>query len=96
MGHNYTQIDNQYPAVIALMPALFTSHQFILRLAQLNQGDYIDGLTAYRTGTAPFRTLHAQLSERLYSFPHLIRHQGTVQSIDIFGDQSECAQWEKL
>jgi len=96
MAHDYTEIDNQYPAVIALMPATFTSHQFILRFAQQNQGHYIDALAAYRNSQTPFRTLHAQLSERLHLFDNVILHRGTVRSDDIFGDQSECAQWEKL
>jgi len=96
MPHDYTQLDNQYPGVIALMPALFTSHQFILRLAQQNQALYIDALAAYRCGPAPFRTLHARLPERLHSFGHLVRHRGTIPSDDIFGHRSECAQWEKL
>lgn len=96
MAHDYTQIDQQYPAIIALMPVRFTSHEFIRRFAQQNQMHYIDALAAYRSGPAPFRTLHAQLSERLYLFDHLVRHIGSVPSDDIFGDPSECAQWEKL
>ena len=43
-SHNFTAIYSHYPAIIAQMPSLFTSHQFILRLAQANQPLYIEAL----------------------------------------------------
>ncbi len=96
MPHNYNQLDADYAAVIALMPMIFTSHEFILRLAQRNQPEYIAALNAYASGTAPFRTLHAELSKRLYNYGQLVRHLGEVPSPDIFVDPSRCAQWERI
>ena len=96
MPHNYSQLDADYLNVIALMPPVFTSHEFILRLAQRNQPAYIAALNAYVSGAAPFRTLHAELSKRLYNHGQLVRHLGEVPSPDIFGDPSRCAQWERI
>ncbi len=59
MPHDYAQLDGQYSAVIALMPVVFTSHQFIQRLAQRNQVLYIDALVAYRNGPVPNGTVVA-------------------------------------
>jgi hypothetical protein len=40
------------------MPETFTSHQFILRLAQQHQALYIDALHSYRDTAAPFKHVH--------------------------------------
>jgi hypothetical protein len=96
MPHDYSQLDADYPMVIALMPPVFTSHEFILRLGQRNQPAYIAALNAYAGGAAPFRTLHAELSRRLYGHGQLVRYLGEVPSKDIFGDAARCAQWERI
>jgi hypothetical protein len=96
MPHNFAPLESNYPTVIALMPSVFTSHQFILRLAQLNQSLYIEALSANRADPAPSRRVHSRLSRRLHDFPHLVRHRGSVASNDIFGDPCECAEWQRI
>lgn len=86
----------QYPTVITQMPDPFTSHQFILALAQQNQREYIGALHTNRDSDAPFRAVHARLSQALYDFPSLVNFLGEVDSVNIFGMTGRCAQWQKL
>jgi hypothetical protein len=83
------------------MPEVFTSHQFILRLAQQHQPLYIEALYDYRDSLhrgspAPFRMVHQLLARHLHAYSNLVTHIGTVKSTDIFGRVQECAQWRKL
>ena len=94
--HDFAHLYSHYPAIIAMMPDMFTSHEFILKLAQQNQRLYIEALNDYPTALAPFRQVHAVLSQRLHSFPTLVRPLGSVASPDIFGESVECAKWQKL
>lgn len=99
--HDFAALDQQYPGVIAEMPSTFTSHEFILRLAQQNQVAYIDALSAYRAslhrgGPAPFRAVHSILAKKLHDFPTLIEFVGNVDSVDIFGQTTGCSQWRKV
>jgi hypothetical protein len=99
--HDFTALFEHYPTIIGHMPEVFTSHQFILRLAQQHQTLYIKALYSYRHSPhrgspAPFRTVHGILSRHLNAYPELITHIGTVKSTDIFGQVQECAQWRKL
>ncbi len=98
--HNFSQLLEDYPAVIAEMPDVITSHEFILCLAQRNQPEYVDALSTYRDVTkdgvrAPFMVVHNQLSKRLRDFPELVEYVGQVASTDIFGHSNACAQWRK-
>jgi hypothetical protein len=100
--HNFQPLYEQYPLIIERMPTKFTAHQFILRLAQVNQVGYINALEAYtnqrRSGQpAPFQMVHGILAKRLHAFPNLIRYQGTEnESSDIFGNSQVCSSWEKV
>ena len=99
--HDFSALYEQYPAVITQMPTIFTSHQFILRLAQQNQALYIDALHSYRDAAhrgapAPFMIVHSILSKRLNAHPDLVKRLDDVPSTDIFGQPNECAQWKKL
>lgn len=99
--HDFTALFSKYPALIASMPDSFTSHEFILRLAQVNQTEYVEALYTYRnsvhgSNTAPFKAVHTRLSQQLQEYPTLIRHTGSVASVDIFGQPNGCASWKKV
>jgi hypothetical protein len=88
------QLYGHYEGIIAEMPEQFTSHEFILRLAQQHQGEYIQALNHYRAATAPFRTVHGILAERLHQHPTLVRKIGMVtDDPDIFRNPAPCAIW---
>jgi hypothetical protein len=95
--HEFKDLLAHYPETIKAMPTTFTSHQFILRLAQQHQRLYIEALHSYRGKPAPFQTVHGILAKRLHDYPELIelvRHDAL--STDIFGQSNECAQWRRL
>ena len=99
--HDFTPLYDRYPAIIDEMPPVFTSHQFILRLAQRHQVEYIEALYQYRDSlhrgaAAPFMTVHARLAQRLSAHPELVALMGDVPSMDIFGQSTACAQWRRL
>lgn len=96
--HNFDALYAKYPAVIAEMSDTFTSHEFILRLAQQYQALYIEALYSYRNREreAPFMTVHSILARQLQNYPHLIREIDYVPSTDIFGQSNKCAKWQKV
>jgi len=89
-GFDFTFLYSQYPETINRLPAEFTSHKFILNLAQNNQPEYIEALCAYRRSThrevpAPFMIVHGILAKGLRQFPELVEYEGEVSSVEIFG-----------
>ena len=98
--YDFSELYPKYPALILAMPDEFTSHQFILKLAQENQMKYVEALYAYRDvereGTpAPFMFVHREISRGLKNFPELIQKTDDVSSVDIFGQSSPCPLWRK-
>jgi hypothetical protein len=85
-----------YAATIALMPRDFTSHEFILSLAQKHQREYVAALAARCGRGEPFREVHQLLSTKLGGFPDLLERRGTAKSHDIFGNANTCSSWRKL
>lgn len=81
-----------YPEILALMPDVFDSHQFILKLAQKYQSAYIKALHEYVDDDAPFAKVHAQISKSLHGYAEYI---GMGHSPNIFGDSNENAVWRK-
>lgn len=100
MEHDFSELYSQYPAIIEQMPETFTSHKFILKLAQQNQRLYIEALHSYRDRPhrgqdAPFMYVHRILSQHLSNLPDSVVHLRQVASNDIFGRPNDCAQWRK-
>jgi hypothetical protein len=89
-----------YSAVIPLMKREFSSHDFILKLAETHQADYIDALAVYRNKPEPFRILHGRLAAALTrkQFKRLVQRNKPrdVVSRDIFGQKNKCAFWKNL
>lgn len=94
--HDFAELFAAYPAVIESMPTTFTSHAFILKLAQASQRAYVEALHSYRDGDAPFRDVHAQLAAQLKEHSDLIGSAGKADSPDIFGAPGRCEQWDKV
>ena len=100
--HDFSNLLAHYPEIIEDMPDAFTSHEFILKLAQRHQKLYIEALHAYRDVThqraqAPFRIVHGILAKRLHDFDKMVVEDGIAYgSEDIFGNPQQCAKWRKL
>jgi len=95
--HKFEDLLNHYQETIEAMPPTFTSHQFILRLAQQNQKLYIKALHDYCDEPAPFRTVHGILAKHLHNYPELVELvRQDALSTDIFGQSNECAEWRRL
>ena len=91
----------QYPEIFSTIADEFTSHQFILKLAQENQKEYVEALYAYRDVTrlgkpVPFIFVHREISQGLKNFPKLVEKVGEVSSTDIFGESNGCTLWRKV
>ena len=100
MIHDFSALYDTYPDVIAHMPDVFTSHEFILQLARRRQRLYVEALYSYRNSLhsgepAPFQVVHAFLSKHLRTHPDLVTYLGEVPSEDIFRQPSKCAQWRR-
>ncbi len=99
--HDFTDLFERYPEIIADMPATFKSHEFILKLAQLYQVLYVDALHAYshlpdNPNPAPFQIVHGILAKHLTTVPQLVTYIGEVNSTAIFTQENRCAQWQKV
>ncbi len=102
MLHDFSELYSHYPSVIAQMDTTFTSHEFILRLAQQHQVEYIEALYAYRNNLragkpAPFMMVHGILALHLQECEGLVtKSRGYVNSVDIFGDEATATEWRKV
>ncbi len=94
--HDFSQLYERYPSLIEQMPETFTSHTFILSLAQQNQALYIEALYSYHEKDEPFRIVHSILSRHLNNYPEVIAKTGEAESDNIFGQKSRCEHWRKI
>jgi hypothetical protein len=99
--NDFSDLYARYPAIIEKMPNKFTSHEFIMEFAHVNQREYIEALYVYRNSTrqgvrAPFMVVHGILAKGLRQFPKLVKYKGETYSEDIFGQNSECALWRRI
>ena len=97
MPHDFSALKDHYRETIEAMPATFTSHEFILRLAQQHQALYVEALYDYLDKPAPFRTVHGILAKYLHAHSALIELvRGSALSKNIFGQPNRCAEWRRL
>jgi hypothetical protein len=82
--HNFKELYDQYERTIKQMKSEFTSHEFILLLAQQNQVAYVQALNAYCDRSDSFRVVHGLLSKYLYHYKSVIKHMGNKDSDNIF------------
>jgi len=100
MIHDFSALYDAYPDIIAQMPDVFTSHEYILQMAQRHQRLYVEALYSYRDSLrrgepTPFMVVHRLLSQHLRDRPDLVTYLGEVRSEDIFRQPSKCPQWRK-
>lgn len=98
--YDFSPIYEKYPAIIAAMPKTFSSHEFILKIAQAHQTLYVDALYAYRNNKhrdqpAPFMMVHKELAKGL-SKSNLVKYVEERDSVDIFGESNRCAYWRRV
>jgi len=101
MKHDFSALYACYPDVIQQMEDVFTSHEFILKLAHQHERMYVEALYSYRDSLhrgrpTPFRAVHDILSKHLRTLPGLVTYLGEVQSEDIFKQSNNCAQWRRV
>ncbi len=90
-----------YPRLIQDMEDNFTSHEFILHLAQRYQAEYIELLYHYRNSPdtvhpTPFKIVHGFLAKHLSALSDLVTNIGEIDSKDIFTGENRCANWGKI
>jgi hypothetical protein len=88
------ELKEYFDEILDLMPDKFDSHEFILKLAEKHQPEYVQALYDNRnvsTG-AIFRELHKQISQSLYDYAD---SDGDQRSKDIFGNRNKNAGWKK-
>ena len=96
-----TALYEQYPVIIEQMSSEFTSHEFIQKLTQQNQTLYVEALYAYRfpkdgETASPFQTVHGFLAKKLHDSPLVMKLNYEVDSRNIFGHYTKCANWRKV
>lgn len=93
----FSELHTEISDIIATMPDIFDSHDFIRKFAQAQQHAYIQALYELKDSERPFNALHQQIGKLLKKeFAELLEYTDNQDSPDIFGNTSECAVWQKL
>lgn len=99
---NLKELFSKYPEIIEEMKDVFTSHEFILKLASKYQVLYIDALHKYAfkegdtISNAPFKDLHGKLATELLNYPKYIQKKPIkITSKNIFRNSGKSAEWRK-
>ena len=100
--YNFSELESKFPEIINKLPDTFDSHEFILKLAQQYQTEYVSALYAYkdfvlRTQPAPFYGVHKAIIQKLAAHTELVvLINNNKQSKDIFGNPQTCGEWRKV
>jgi hypothetical protein len=89
-------LEGIYHKIVKLMPDEFSSHKFILVLAQKYQRIYVQALYTYKDNNQPFQSVHKEIAKRLKKRVDLVKYIRTEPSDNIFGLKSKAAVWHKV
>ncbi|PKN91674.1 MAG: hypothetical protein CVU44_17310 [Chloroflexi bacterium HGW-Chloroflexi-6] len=92
----FQKLEEIYPEIVNLMEDEFNSHEFILKLAQKYQKNYVQALIEYAENDQPFQSVHSEIAKRLKKREDLVKHIDSKPSVNIFGLKSEAAIWRKV
>jgi len=81
--------------IVSSLSQNFTTHQLILQLAKNNQRAYVKALHELDSDR-PFQSLHSKIGKYLSASTNLVRFVQNKVDVDIFGQPSENAEWERL
>jgi hypothetical protein len=85
------------PKEIKSLPKTFSTHEFIIQLAQNNQQSYIKALNEKITSSTPFMVLHGAIGKYLAQQTDLIKEiDDKYVDADIFGNKSANNRWERI
>ena len=91
----FEALEDHYPEIIARMGRRFNAHRFILMLAQMYQGLYIQALAQYADHPHPFMVVHSRIVWGLARCIDLVQQDGIENSTDIFGNSNTASVWVK-
>lgn len=98
--YDFSELESKFEETVKKMKEpRFTSHEFLLKLSQGNQVEYIKALNHYTVNgnETPFRTVHGMLMKKLKERTDLVKCQSVdCKDVDIFGDTVKNAYWEKV
>jgi hypothetical protein len=88
------ELKEYYDEILDLMPDKFDSHQFILKLAEKHQPEYVRALyTSVDVADGRvFGNLHGKIGKSLHQYATYVKDQN---SSNIFGNSSSNALWQK-
>ena len=76
---------------------MFDSHFIIDQLIKNHSDEYIKFVTQFANGANPTLTAHQMIGHEINSFKNdLVTRQEQSWSVNIHGNASECALWQKI